>query len=309
MQHDAIIVGGSFAGLAGALLLARTRRRVLVIDAGKPRNRFATHSHGVLGHDGRAGSDLLAEARAQFLAYPSASFVSGEAIAAETTEEGVTVSLADGTRQQGRRMLIATGVRDDLPAIPGLVERWGKTVLHCPYCHAYEIGGGPIGVFATTALSHHQASLLADWGDTIYFASAEFPLDDASTALLAARKVRIEDTPFTAVEGPAPAIDGVRLADGRLVPVKALFIGAPLRMASPLAQQIGCAFDETRLGVKIRTDGFKQTTVRNVFAAGDAATEMHNITLASADGALAALSIHRSLIEEDAANAMGARAA
>nr|WP_246389542.1 NAD(P)/FAD-dependent oxidoreductase [Aminobacter niigataensis] len=309
MQHDAIIVGGSFAGLAGALVLARTRRRVLVIDAGMPRNRFAARSHGVLGHDGRAGGELLAEARAQFLAYPSASLVSGEAVAAETTEEGIAVRLADGTLHQGRRMLIATGVRDDLPAIPGLAERWGETVLHCPYCHAYEIGGGPIGVLATTALSHHQASLLADWGDTTYFADANFPLDEATAALLSARNVRIEDTPFTAVEGSAPGIDGVRLADGRLVPVKALFIGAPLRMASPLAQQIGCAFDETRLGVKIRTDGFKQTTVRNVFAAGDAATEMHNITLASADGVFAALAIHRSLIEEDAATSLNATAA
>ncbi len=167
MLYDAVIVGGSFAGLSAALQLARARRQVIVIDAGRPRNRFAEHSHGVLAQDGLAGSDILATARAQVAAYPTATIVSGEVFSAHILDRKFAVE-ANGEQIECKRLLLATGVVDMLPDIPGLSERWGKTVATCPFCHGYEIGGGSIGVLATGPLSVHHASLIADWGDVLH---------------------------------------------------------------------------------------------------------------------------------------------
>src|SRR5215217_3933386 len=144
MPHDAIIIGGSYAGLNAAMQLARARRRVLVIDDRRPRNRFAARAHGVMGRDGMPGAEIAAEARAQVLAYPTAAFRDGEVVDARSGACGFEIRLADGERVTGRRLMLATGVQDILPDLPGVKERWGRTVLHCPYCHGYEIGGGPI---------------------------------------------------------------------------------------------------------------------------------------------------------------------
>ena len=301
MLHDAVIVGGSFAGLSAAMILARARRRVLVIDAGRPRNRYAAHSHGVLAHDGRAAQELLAEARAQVSAYPTATLVTGDAVSATNEVGRFVVRLANGDKAEGRRLLLATGVADVLPEIPGLGPRWGKTVLHCPYCHGYEIGGGTIGVLATAPGSPRQASLIADWGEVIFFTNGKIDLDAETQRLLAKRKVAIESVPVTALEGSGAELEGVRLADGRLVPVRALFVRPSTRMASPLAERIGCAFDQAPNGTIIRTDAEKLTTVPKVYAAGDAARVPNDITLASADGITAGLGVHHSLIAEDSA--------
>ena len=148
MVYDVVIVGGSYAGLSAGLQLARGRRKVLVIDAGLRRNRFAQHSHGFLGQDGRAPGDIAAQARAQLLAYPNVEWVDQSAVKAGQCAEGFAVVTADGQRFAARRLIIATGMVDVLPEIPGLAERWGKHVFHCPYCHGYELDGGPIGVLA-----------------------------------------------------------------------------------------------------------------------------------------------------------------
>ncbi|MBN8942219.1 MAG: NAD(P)/FAD-dependent oxidoreductase [Rhizobiales bacterium] len=280
--------------------LARARRHVLVIDAGQPRNRFADHSHGVFALDGRSGDGLLAEARAQLAAYPTIRLARGEVVQASAVDGGFLVETATGERATGRRLILATGIADQLPEVPGLAPRWGKTVLHCPYCHGYEIGGGPIGVLATGPLAAHQASLIADWGNVTLFANG-MDFDADIRAMLARRSVTIEPVRVEAIEGEAAAIAGLRLADGRLVAVKALFVAAPTRMASPLAEMLGCAFDSTPLGPIIRTDAWKLTTVAGVYAAGDAARAPQNITFATADGVTAGVGLHHQLIADEAA--------
>lgn len=298
-MHDVIVIGGSYAGLSAAMQLARARRSVLVIDAGLPRNRYATHSHGVLALDGRPGGELLAEARAQLTAYPSVSLQPGRAISARRAGGHFAVQLAeDSAPVPGRRLLLATGLSDSLPAIPGLAERWGKTVLHCPYCHGYEIGGGSIGVLASHPMAAQHAGLIADWGDvTLFTNGGAVELDETARAMLRQRKVKIEEAAVAAIEGDGQAMSALRLADGRAVPLKALFLMAQCRQASGLAEQLGCEFDDTPVGAVIRTDMWKQTTVPGVYAAGDAASMRHNITLASADGVLAGVGAHRSLVE------------
>jgi len=230
MRFDVVIVGGSFAGLSAALQLVRARRHVLVIDAGRPRNRFAAHSHGVLAQDGRPGSEILATACEQVAQYPTATIITAEVVAARGTGNTITVETRDGVTVEGKRLLLATGVVDVLPDIPGLSERWGTTIAACPYCHGFEIGGGSIGVLGTGAMSVHQASLIADWGDVTFFTNGRVDLDDAARSMLERRAVRIEPVAVSAIEGTAPAIDGVRLVDGRLAPIKAMFLMAPLRM-------------------------------------------------------------------------------
>ncbi|KRC86177.1 thioredoxin reductase [Achromobacter sp. Root83] len=295
MDYDVIIVGGSFAGLSAAMQLARARRRILLVDAGQPRNRYAAHAHGFLGQDGTPPHEIVAQARAQLARYPTVEFLDGEAVDAAARDGGFELAMASGQRVRASRLILAIGMRDELPSLPGLEARWGQTVLHCPYCHGYEVAGQPLGVMATHPMSVHQAMLLPDWGPTTYFTQGEFePAPDEAKAL-AARGVRLERSPIVQLRGAAPALTGVTLADGRQLPIHALFVASKAHMASPLAMQLGCAFDSGPMGPVIRVDEFKQTTVAGVFAAGDAATPMSNATLASASGVMAGVCAHRSL--------------
>jgi thioredoxin reductase len=297
MNTDAIVVGASFAGLSAAMQLARARKRVLVIDAGKPRNRFSDASHGFLGQDGVAPLEIMRTGARQLAAYPSVSFVHGEAVQATATPGGFRLDLADGSSHEARRLVLATGVRDELPAVPGLAERWGKTVLHCPYCHGYEVAGHPLGVLANHAVSAHQAALIPEWGPTTLFTQGRFEPDADHLATMLSRGATIERTPVVELLGNAPELAGVRLADGRVVAVRALFTAPRTHMSSPLAEQLGCAFEDGPVGPYIRVNERKETSVPGVFAAGDAASPMYNATIASAAGVMAGLGAHHSLME------------
>ncbi|MDR5814194.1 NAD(P)/FAD-dependent oxidoreductase [Caballeronia sp. LZ033] len=295
-HFDVIVIGGSFAGLSAAMQLARARRRVLVLDGGRPRNRFAPHSHGFFGQDGKTPADIIRDARSQLLAYPTARVAITEALTAEREAGRFVVTCADGTSSSADRLILATGMRDDLPALPGLEARWGHSVLHCPYCHGYEVADKQLGVLATHPLSFHQAMLVPDWGSTTWFTQGIVEPTADETALLEARHVRIEPSRVVEVLGNAPEMTGVRLADGRVVGIDALFVAPRTHQASPLAQQLGCALKDGALGPFLVVDDGKQTSVPGVFAAGDAATEWANATFASAAGVTAGVAAHRSLI-------------
>lgn len=299
MLHDVIVVGGSFAGLSAAMQLARARRRVLVVDSGLPRNRFAEASHGFLGQDGKAPFEILREAACQVSVYPTVEIVRGEVLKARREVGGdFIIEMSGGRTARGRRLVLATGVADSLPDVPGLKERWGATVLHCPYCHGYEVRDRPLGVLANHPMAAHQAAMIPDWGPTTLFTQGRFEPDAEQLAHLSARGVTIERQPVVELLGDAPALDAVRLADGRVVSISALFVAPSTRMASPLAEQLGCVFNEGPLGPMIRTDDWKATSIPGLYAAGDAARPMHNATLASADGVMAGVGAHQSLIRD-----------
>jgi thioredoxin reductase len=303
-RYDVVVAGGSWAGLSAAMQLARARRRVLVVDAGRPRNRFAHRSHGFLGQDGRTPAEILETARAQVLAYPTAALRRDEATRAVRRDGGdFEVALASGSSVRARRLVLATGIVDELPGLPGLRERWGVSVLHCPYCHGYEVADRRLGVLAVGEMSVHQALLLPDWSaDVTLFTNGAVEPDAAQRAALAARGVRVESRPVVELLGDGPALAGIRLradhgapeADA-VVPLDALFTGPRTRMASPLAEQLGCAFDDGPFGPVVRADAKRETTVPGVYAAGDAARVPHNATWASADGVTAGISAHQSL--------------
>ena len=298
MRHDAIVIGGSFAGLSAAMQLGRARRSVLVIDSGRPQNRFAPESHGFFGQDGATPAAMIAGARRQVAAYPSVGLRDGEAVQASQDGAGFAVTLGDGTVARSAALVLAFGVQDVLPELPGLRERWGRTVLHCPYCHGYELDRAPLGVLALGHASAHQALLLADWGPVTLFTDGRDDLDAEIRANLARRAVAVERVRVAALEGDAPALAGVRLADGRLVPVAALFIAAPTRPGSTIAGQLGCACEAGPLGPMLAVDATRQTSVPGVYAAGDVALPASNVALAVSDGAMAAIHLHRSLIAQ-----------
>lgn len=292
MSFDVIVVGGSYAGMAAALQVARARRTVLVIDAGRPRNRFARTAHGVLGRDGQPPEKIAAEAKAQLLAYPDLTWRDGLARHAVVMKAGFRITMEDGATVMGLRLVLALGVEDVLPDIPGLKERWGKSVFHCPYCEGYELGGGAVGAIAARPISMVQALLLPDWGPTTFFTNGVLAPDAAELARLGARGVTVETTPVAEICGAAD----VRLADGRTLSFAGLFTAPGTRPASPLAGQLGCVHLEGPFGRYIHTDGTKQTSVPGVFACGDLGQPSGSISIAVGDGAAAGRAAHHSLV-------------
>ncbi|ETR76335.1 thioredoxin reductase [Afipia sp. P52-10] len=290
---DAIIVGGSYAGLSAALQLARARREILVIDGGRRRNRFAEASHGFLGQDGRAPGAIADDARAQLAAYPTVRWIDAQAERSQAIAQGFAIE-TPGATHDARRLILATGVVDALPAIPGLAERWGRSVFHCPYCHGYELNKGRIGVLGISPMSMHHALMLPDWGETTFFVNDAFALDETQIAQLRKRGVRIEHEPVAAISGDAD----VRLRDGRTITLDGLFTMTQTQPASPLAERLGCALEDGPAGPYIRTDMTKETSVPGVFACGDLARAAGSVALAVGDGAQAGVSAHRSLIFE-----------
>lgn len=292
MVHDVIIIGGSYAGLSAGLQLARARRKVLVIDAGQRRNRFAARSHGFLTQDGSKAEDIAAEGRAQLMEYDTVEWLNASAEAVQAVEEGFIVSTRNRGRHQGRRLILASGVGDALPAVPGLLERWGVHVFHCPYCHGYELDQGRIGVLATSEMSMHQALLLPDWGPTTFFLNDAFQPDAKQLEQLRSRDVSIEAGPVSCLEGDK--VDVV-LDDGRRFALAGLFLASRTQLPE-IVKDVGCELETGPLGRFVKTDALKATTVPGVFACGDAARPAGSVALAVADGALAGTAAHRSLI-------------
>lgn len=296
MQYDVIVIGGSYSGMAATLQLVRARRSVLVIDAGERRNRFASHSHGFLGQDGVDAGEIAMNARRQLQAYPTLTWLDGRVNAVTGQLDDFTVLLADGQSCRGRRALFATGVADQLPSIPGIAERWGKAIFHCPYCHGYELGRGRIGIIATGPMSVHQAELLTEWGNVTLLTNGAIIIDESTRQKLLTRGVVIEETGITRVHGQAD----VQLSDGRDLSFAGLFVVPRCEPASPLAVQSGCTLEETPMGLQVQTDETQQTTVPGIFACGDVARVLHSVSFAVAGGAMAGIQLHRSLIWPDA---------
>jgi len=295
-MFDAIVVGGSYAGLSAALQLARARRKILVIDAGQRRNRFAATSHGFLGQDGRAPGDIVADARAQLAAYTTVEFADDHVEMVGKTDDGFSAKTAANGDFEARRLILATGVADELPDVPGLRERWGKSIFHCPYCHGYELDQGPVGVLAVSDLSMHHALMLPDWGPTTLFLNGTFIPDTEQLAQLQRRGTKVESEPVVRICGERADVE---LRDGRVIQLAGLFTMSRISPASPLATQLGCALEEGPAGLLVKTNAVKETTVPGVFACGDATRSFSSVAIAVADGATAGAGTHHSLIYRD----------
>jgi thioredoxin reductase len=296
MRRDAVIIGGSFAGLSAAMYIARARRTVSVVDTGSPRNRFAQHSHGFFAQDGSDPRAMVATARSQVAAYPTVSFIDGEALSATRNPEGFAITLATGDVLESAKLVLAFGISDELPALPGIAERWGTSVLHCPYCHGYELSGRRLGVLYLSPTSLHQATLIAEWGHTTLYLNGASEPDLGALDGLRTRGVSIEPTPVRMLHGDGANLSAIELVDGRTSDLDALYLGPRTRLNTNLAQSLGCEIEEGTWGPVIRTDPQKMTTIEGVYAAGDITRSAHNVTWACADGVTAGLAVHRSLV-------------
>ncbi len=293
MDYDVIVIGGSYAGMSAAMQLARARRSVLVIDAGLRRNRYAAAAHGFLAQDGKPPDVLAAEGRAQLLAYPTVAWLTGQATQVEKKVRGFRVSMPDILPIEGQRIILATGVIDHLPDVPGLAERWGRSVFHCPYCHGYELQQGRIGVLASSPLSMHHALMLPEWGTTTFFLNGSFLPDSEQRAALQARGVQVEEG---LIERLAGETMDVIMQDGRTIALDGLFTLTRTVPGSPIAAQLGCELEEMPLGMQIKTDATQACSVPGVFACGDAARLAGNVAMAVGDGTMAGVAAHRSLM-------------
>jgi thioredoxin reductase len=291
-MFDAVVVGGSYAGQSAALQLARARRKVLVVDGGKRRNRFAHESHGFLTQDGADPAEIAARAREQLLKYPNVEWRDGVAENASGSADAFQLRVS-GETVAARRVVLAMGVADELPPVPGLAERWGKSVFHCPYCHGYELNQGHVGVLGVAPISLHHALMLPDWGQTTFFLNDAFEPDAVQLAQLEARNVTFERTPVKRISGDRADVE---LADGRVIALDGLFTATRTSVSSPVAAELGCAIEDGPLGTFIQTDTMKATSVPGVFACGDAARAAGTVAWAVGDGAMAGAATHRTLM-------------
>ncbi len=296
MQYDAIVIGGSFAGLSAATYIARGMRTVCVIDAGLPRNRFADASHGFFAQDGSNPLAMITTTREQLGRYPAVRLVDGKIMSARGQDGAFEVTLAEGGTLKSSKLVLAFGLTDDLPDIPGLQERWGTRVLHCPYCHGFEFAGRPLGVLNTAPHSVHQAQLIAQWGPTTFFLDDGAPIDSAQRLALEARNVALEHRRVTALLGDGSDLRAISLEGGHRVPIEALYLGPRSRLNSGVAEQLGCTIDVGPLGPIISTNPDRMTTVPGVYAVGDIAQAYHNVTFAAASGVAAGMGLHKALI-------------
>lgn len=293
MDFEIAVAGGSFAGLSAALQAARARRTVLVVDAGLRRNRFAAHSHGFLGQDGRAPADIVAQGKAQLLKYPTVTWIDGRVDTVTGEADAFTLTAGESGTHTARRLVIATGVVDTLPDIPGLSERWGKSVFMCPYCDGYELGGGEIAVLATSEAAMHQTMILPHWGPTTLFTNDAFAPNADQREKLRTQGIRVITEPVTAISGERATVN---LADGQALDFVGLFTAPKIRPASDLGEQLGLETEEGPMGPVIKTDMMKKTSLPGVYAAGDTANMAASVAFAVRDGAVAGAAAQQSLI-------------
>jgi thioredoxin reductase len=304
-EYDVLIVGGGAAGLSAALVLSRALRHIVVIDAGSPRNAPAAHMHGFLSRDGQPPMDLLSIGRAEVRGYGGEITSGTVATLGGDANSGFRAELAGGRSLHARRVLVTTGLRDALPAIPGVLERWGKDVLHCPYCHGWEVRGQPVGVLGGTPEAVQHAQLVRQWcSDVVLFAHGDI-LTSEQRIQLAARSIHIIDGPVRRLVISDDALHGVELDSGQVIRRDAVFVRPRFVANSELLISIGCAVDETGW---VQTDAVGSTSVPGVWAAGNAANPRAQVITAAGEGSAAAIAINNDLVAEDIQRALEARA-
>ncbi|MEV6570800.1 NAD(P)/FAD-dependent oxidoreductase [Streptomyces sp. NPDC051577] len=313
---DVVVVGGGAAGLAGALTLARARRSVLVLDSGSPRNAAATHLHGYLGHDGTSPAELLARGRAEVLEYGARirSGAAGTVVAADRVPGGgFLVRCGDGSVVRAGRLLVATGLLDELPPVPGLRDRWGRDVLHCPYCHGWEVRDLPLAVLATGPIAVHQAGLWRQWSDRVTLLGHAWAPGPDERELLAARGVEVVEGEVTGLDvGTDDRLAGVLLAGGRSVACRALVVAPRFTARSGVLTGLGLPVatverDGRPLGTCVDSDPQTgATALPGVWAAGNVTAPMEQVAGAAAQGVRAAVAINTDLIEEETRRALRA---
>lgn len=305
--HDVAVIGGGAAGLSAAVTLARSLRSVVVVDAGNPRNAPSSGAHNLLAREGIAPLELLATGRREAEHY-GAKILHGRAVAARRSDDTFEVDLAAGGTIMARRLLLATGLADELPDVPGVREFWGRSVLHCAYCHGWEVRGRRIGVLGTSPLSLHQALLFRQLSDdvTLFLHTMPDPGREAWDQL-AALDVRVVRGIVRRLHGENGDLQAVLLEDGNQFPVEAMTVAPRFIARSDIYEQLGGAPTEHPMGAFIQTGPMGRTEIPGVWAAGNASDLGAMVAAATGAGVAAAAAINADLVAEDAGAAVAAR--
>jgi thioredoxin reductase len=297
MRYDCIIVGGGTAGLSAALMLGRCRRRVLVCDAGEPRNARSHGLHGYLTRDGTAPLEFLRLARTEVAEFPTVEFLTGEVIDARRTSDGFTVMLSDRTELAGRKLLLATGVVDDLPDIDGLGPLYGTSVHHCPYCDGWEWRDEPIAIYGRGEEASGLALGLTVWSDDLVLCTdGPSGLTSKEREQLDRYGIEVREDEVVRLEGQRGWLSRIIFASSEPLPRRALFLASGQHQRSDLALRLGCSFNEKGA---VDTGFCEATNVPGLYVAGDASKEAQFVVVAAAEGSEAGMSINKSLLKDD----------
>ncbi|RZK92659.1 MAG: NAD(P)/FAD-dependent oxidoreductase [Pedobacter sp.] len=299
MQHeyDVIIIGGSYAGLSAAMTLGRSVKQVLVIDNGKPCNAQTPHSHNFLTQDGKTPQEIAEVAKAQVVKYDTVTFVDDTAIKGSKTSNGFEIATENNGSFKGKKLIFASGVKDEMPAIEGFAECWGITVIHCPYCHGYEVRNQTTGIFANGEMAYEFSKLIWNWSkDLTIFTHGKSTLTEAQTTELKSLNINIVEKEIVKIVHQNGKIEELVFADHSVQRLDALYAKIPFTQKTTIPETLGCEFIESG---HIKIDAFQKTSVDGVFACGDNTTMMRSVASAVYNGNMAGVMAGKELISED----------
>lgn len=296
-NYDVIIIGGSYSGLSAALTLGRALQRVLIIDSGNPCNKQTPHAHNFLTNDGKTPTEIAHIARQQVQSYDNVSLLSGTAVAGAKTDEGFEIQVENGQTYISRKLVFASGIKDIMPDIPGFSQCWGISVLHCPYCHGYEVRQQKTGILANGDAGYELASLITNWTDDLtLFTNGRAALSDKQRTKLQNHKIRLEEREIEWIEHKNGYIQNIHFADGTSAPVSALYSKLPFEQNTGIPKGLGCELSEEGY---IKIDAGQRTNVHGVFACGDNTTRMRTVANAVSMGTATGIMLNKELIEEN----------
>lgn len=292
-HYDVIIIGGSYSGLSAAMALGRASRNVLIIDSGEPCNRQTPHSHNFLTHDGETPAAISAKAKEQVLLYPTVTFMNGKAIKAIKTKEGFGIATEEGKNFSAKKLLIATGVKDVMPGIDGFAECWGISVIHCPYCHGYEVKGQKTALMANGTVAEHFLPVLLQWTKNLtLFTNGKSTVSEEYVTKFKKHGIAIIETEIESIQHTNGYMESLKLKSGDTHNFRAMYAKIPSVQHTFIPEDLGCEINEQGY---IVVDDFKKTTVDGVFASGDCTTMMRAVAVAIESGMKAATMINNEM--------------
>lgn len=296
-DYEVIILGGSYSGLAAGMALGRALRKVLIIDSGKPCNSQTPHSHNFLTQDGKKPGEISLLAKEQVKSYKTVEFLNELAVSGAKRDFGFEIKTSSGRKYKTRKLIIATGILDLLPNIDGLKESWGISVLHCPYCHGYEVRDKATGILSNGELGFEFVKLISNWtNDLTLFTNGKSELSNEQTEKIVKHNIRIEEREIEKFEHINGDIKNIVFKDGSGKSIDAIYTRSPFEQHCPIPQQLGCELTDDGF---IKTDPFQKTTVAGVFACGDNASRMRTVANAVSMGTTAGMMVNKELVEED----------